>query len=167
MNVENLLKREGTEWVTPDIPAAIIADINCSPQLAEHKAELIQGARVKYELGILAQRQRKDINDRIERAYVDGLGRQVASFDPEVFHRLEAVQGKNWWRDRKTLFKFLKDNPMFAIRVNPGFTNGRNFSVRVQGLKGSAPSTPAAPPIRRGKVLDVGGTDSRRLEAAA
>lgn len=132
--VEQLLREEGTEWVGDAAPE-IIGDINVSPALSAHKDELIRGARAKYELGILRQRHFKAANDRIERAHVDGLGRQVASFDPQVFLQLEKSYGRGWWRDRKKLHSFLKENPMFAIRVNPGFTNGRSFSVRVDGLR--------------------------------
>lgn len=168
-----LIEQEGPEAIAY-LPETVIADINVSPAMAAHKAELIYGARARYHLGILRQRQQKTINDRIERAHVEGLGRQVASFDPAVFLQLEKVRGRGWWRNRSELMKFLAENPMFAIRVNAGYTNGKNFSVRVNGFRDERAATPrpeaedryAMKPVDRRVAAPSVPSNSRRLEVA-
>lgn len=149
-----LLQEEGTEWVTPDVAPEIIGDINESPQLSRYKHELVAGARAHYELGIFAQYRIKEANDRIERAHIDGVGRQVASFDAEIWNRLELTRGRGWWRDRAEFRKFLQENPMFSIRVNNGFTNGRSFAVRVDGFRDNAGRQDAKKTPKRGETQE-------------
>lgn len=125
-----LLEEEGAAWVAPDTSPQLIADINSSPQLRRWKEECVKGSRAKYELGILRQRQVAEATRQIDRCYMDGLGSLRASFDAEVFYRLEIVRGKGWWRDPKEFAKFLKENPMFAVTARH-----RRFAIRIAGFR--------------------------------
>src|ERR1043165_2626070 len=126
-NHVELLKREGTDWLTPDMRPEIIADINDAPTLKPYKDELVHGARAQFELALLRQARIKESEDRIERAYVDGLGAKIASIDTHLFLRLEQCWGRGWWRDRRVLNQVLHDNPFLAVRAAPS----RVFRIRI------------------------------------
>jgi hypothetical protein len=104
--------------------------IRIAKLLPEHGRELVHGERVRYELGLEAQRRVAEANKQIERRYMEGLGALRASFTAEVFNALELQRGRGWWRDKKELGRFLRENPMFAVGAKH-----RRFSIRVDGLR--------------------------------
>jgi hypothetical protein len=130
--VDQFLAREGADAITC-LPETIIPDLKRAPSIAAHKGELVRGERVRYHLAVLAQHQHIAALNRIEHAYREGFGRRVASVHPKIAQALAIEYGPSWFRDRKLLYRVLKENPCLAVNCRPPKTR-----VLVNGFRDKA-----------------------------
>lgn len=128
-DLQQELKTEGTDWVTPEVPKEIVAELKNSPSLREHAEELVRGQKVQTVLAGIRQRQIKAASDRISWQWLDGLGRMHMRIDPEIYYRAELFFGKGCWRDRAFRKWAGEQNPELLIKsrsakifiTHPGF----------------------------------------------
>lgn len=171
--VDQFLAREGADAITC-LPETIIPDLNRAPSIAAHKAELVRGERVQYHLAVLAQHRHIAALNRIEHAYREGFGRRVASVHPKIGEALALEYGPGWFRDRKLLYRVLKENPCLAVNCRPpktrvlvdGFKDKFRGSAGRQGArKGAANGERARGHQVSPHVTSAAASSSKRLEA--
>jgi hypothetical protein len=85
--------------------------------LADFCQTLVDNRRAEAEMTYARQKRIKEAAERIETAWLDGLGECHMSIDPEVFFYWVRKEGRDCWNDPGFIREFKRDNPE-VIRRN-------------------------------------------------
>lgn len=85
--------------------------------LADFRQTLTDNARFEEKLIRARQKRIKAAADRIETAWLDGLGECHMSLDPDVFFHWVRKEGRDCWNDKNFVREFKRDNPE-VVRCN-------------------------------------------------
>lgn len=132
--IDTFLQNEGADGITMFTPRDVRVEISRAPALQSHRDELVRGARCRQVLMLVRQRMIKAVSDMLEHRHIEGLGRKIATIDPDIYAQMELQYGQGCWRDKDFLADTLEKNPHLRVRCEPGKT-----TVLVNGLGGRRP----------------------------
>jgi hypothetical protein len=72
--------------------------------------------RAEEEIAFSSQRRIAAASERLEYAWMDGLGECHMRLDPEVYFHWVRKEGRACWNDKQFIAEFKRDNPETIVR---------------------------------------------------
>jgi len=84
---------------------------------------LLDEQRAEEEVAFKQQQQIAAATERLDQAWMDGLGECHMSLDPEVFWHWVRKEGREVWNDKSFIREFKRDNPDVRVLTRPRKTS--------------------------------------------
>ena len=82
----------------------------------EFCANLLDEVRAEETMAYVNQRKIATATQRIDQAFVDGIGECHFRIDPTVFFHWVRKEGRECWNDKQFIHEFKRDNPETIVR---------------------------------------------------
>jgi hypothetical protein len=80
-------------------------------------ATLLDEQRAEEEVAFKSQQEIAAASERLDRAWMDGLGECHMSLDPEVYWHWVRKEGRECWNDKSFIREFKRDNPEVIVKA--------------------------------------------------